>query len=164
MSDSLRPWGLQHARDLACRSFIFSLFFTISQSLLKLMPTESVMRSNHLIFYCPLLLLPLIFPSIRVFSSELALLISWPKYWSFSFSINPSSEYSGLIFFRIGCFDLLAVQGILKESFLAPQFEYISSLALSLLYGPTLKSVHGYWENHNFDYRDLCQQSDVSSF
>ena len=83
----------------------------------------SVMPSKHLIVYCPLLLLPSIFPSIRVFSSESALHIRWPKYWSFRFSINPSSEYSGLIFFRIDCFDLLAVQGSLNcwES-LAPQF------------------------------------------
>ena len=92
-----------------------SLSFTISQSLLKLMSIESGMPSNHLIFYYPLLLLPSIFPSIRIFSSELALRIRWPKYWSFSFSISPSSEYSGLISFRIDWFDLLAVQGTLKS-------------------------------------------------
>ena len=82
-----------------------SLSFTISQSLLKLMSTESVMPSNNLIFCCPLLLLPSIFPSIRVFYSESALCIRWPKYWSFSFSISPSNEYSGLISFRIDWFD-----------------------------------------------------------
>ena len=91
-----------------------SLSFTISQSLLKLMSIESVMPSKHLILCRPLLLLSSIFPSIRVFSSELALYIRWPKYWSFSFSISPSNEYSGLISFKIEWFDLLAVQGTLK--------------------------------------------------
>ena len=92
-----------------------SLSFTVSRSLLKLMSIESVMPSNHLILCCPLLLLPSIFPSIRVFSNESALHIRWPKCWSFSFSISPSSEYSGLISFRIHWFDLLAVQGTLKS-------------------------------------------------
>ena len=86
-----------------------------SQSLLKLMSIESVMPSNHLIICRPLLLLPSIFPSIRVFSSESVLHIRWPKYWSFSFSISPSSEYSGLISFRMHWLDLLAVQGTLKS-------------------------------------------------
>ena len=117
-----------------------SLSFTISQSLLKFMSTESVMPSNHLILCHPLLLLPSIFPSIRVFSNESALHIRWPKYWSFSFSISPSNEYSGFFSFRIDWFDL-AVQ---KESSSTPQFESISSLALSLLYGPTLTSIHDY--------------------
>ena len=84
-------------------------------SMLKLMSIESVMPSNHLILCCPLLLLPSIFPSIRVFSNESVLHIRWPKYWSFSFSISPSNEYSELIFFRIDWFDLLAVQGTLKS-------------------------------------------------
>src|SRR5574340_1148631 len=87
----------------------------MSQSLLKLMSFESMMPSNHLILCHPLLLLPSIFPSIRVFSNELALHIRWPKYWSFSFSISPSNAYSRLIFFRISWFDLLAVQGTLKS-------------------------------------------------
>ena len=91
-----------------------SLFFTISRSLLKLTSTESVMPSNHLIL-CHPLLLPSIFPSIRVFSIESALCITWPKDWSFSFNISPSSEYSGLISFRIDWFDLLPVQGTLKS-------------------------------------------------
>jgi len=86
-----------------------------SQSLLKFMSIESVMPSNHLILCCPLLLLPSIFPSIRVFSNESVLCIRWPKYWSFSFSISPSSEYSGLISFRMDWLDLLAVQEILKN-------------------------------------------------
>ena len=92
-----------------------SLTITICQSLLKFMSIESVMPSNHLIFYCPLLLLPSIFPSIRVFSNESALYIRWPKYWSFSCSKSPSNEYSGLISFRIDWFELLAVQGTLKS-------------------------------------------------
>ena len=86
-----------------------------SWSLLKLMPIESVMPSNHLILCCPLLFPPSIFPSIRVFSNELVLPIRWPKYWSFSFSISPSNEYSGLVSFRIDWFDPLAVQGTLKS-------------------------------------------------
>ena len=101
--------SLSHVRLLgppqtaACQA---SLSFTIFQSLLRLMSIESVMPSNRLILYHPLLLLPSIFPSIRVFSNELALRVRWPKYWSFSFSISPSSEYSGLISFRIGRFYL----------------------------------------------------------
>ena len=91
-----------------------SLSITNSRSLPKLMSIESVMPSNHLILCHPLLLLPSIFPSIRVFSKESVLYIKWPKYWSFSFSISPSSEYSGLISFRIDWFDLLSVQGTLK--------------------------------------------------
>ena len=92
-----------------------SLSFTISWSLLKLMSFELMMPSNHLILCHPLLLLPSIFPSIRVFSNESALCIRWPKYWSFSFSISPSNEYLGLISFRTDWFDLLAVQGIPKS-------------------------------------------------
>ena len=92
-----------------------SLSITNSRNLLKLMSIELVMPSNHLILCCPLLLLPSIFPSIRVFSNELILSIRWPKYWSFSFSISPSNDYSGLISFRIDWFDLLAVQGTLKS-------------------------------------------------
>ena len=92
-----------------------SLSFTSSWTLLRLMSIESVMPSNQLILCCPLLLLPSIFPSIRVFSNESTLHIRWPKYWSFSFNISPSNEYSGLISFRIDCFDLLAVPGTLKS-------------------------------------------------
>ena len=91
------------------------LSFTIFQSLLKLTSTELVMPSNRLILCCSILLSPSIFPSIRVFSNELALHIRWPKYWSFSFSISPSNEYSGLISFRMDWLDLLAVQGTLKS-------------------------------------------------
>ena len=99
------------------------------------MSIESVMPSNHLTICHPLLLLPSIFPSIRVFSNILVLHIRWPKYWSFSFSISPSNEYSEFISFRIDCFDLFAVQGTLKSS-PTPQFKSIKSSALSFLYGP----------------------------
>ena len=108
-----------------------SLSSTISRSLFSFMSIELVMLSNHLILCRPLLLLPSIFPSIRVFSSELTLRIRWPKYWSFSFSISPSNEYSGLTSFRIGWFDLLAVVQETLESSPAPQFKSISSLVLS---------------------------------
>ena len=100
------PW------TAACQD---TMSITNSRSLLKLMSIESVMPSNHLILCCPLLLLPSIFPSIRVFSKELALQIRWPKYWSISLSISPSNEYSGLISFRIDWFDLLAIQGTLES-------------------------------------------------
>ena len=113
------------------------LSFTISWNLLKLMSIESVILSNHLILCHPLLLLPSVFPSISVFSNESALRIRWPQYWSFSFSIRPSNEYSELVSFRIDCFNLLAVQGALKSSS-TPQFKSINSLALSFLYSPTL--------------------------
>ena len=127
------------------------------------MPVESMMPSNHLILCHPLLLLPSIFPNVRVFSNKLALCIRWPKYWSFSFSISGSNEYSGLISFRIDWFDLLAVQGT-QESSPAPQFESINSSVLSLLYDPTLTFIHGYWINHSFDYTGLCWQSGVLPF
>ena len=113
-----------------------SLFITNSWSLLKLMSFELVMPSNHLILHRLLLLLPSLFSSIRVFSSESVLHIRWPKYWSFSFSISPSNEYSGLISFRMDLLDLLAVQGTLKSS-PTPQFKSINSLALSFLYSMT---------------------------
>ena len=103
----MTPWTAAH---------LASLSFTISSmSLLKLMSIEAMMPSNHFILYHSLLLLPSIFPSIRVFSNESALHIGWPKYWSFSFSISPFNDYSGLISFRIDWFDVLAVQGTLKS-------------------------------------------------
>ena len=120
-----------------------------------------VMSSNHLILCRLLLLLPSIFPSIRVFSNELALPIRWPKYWSFNFSISPSNEYSELISFRIDWFDLLAVQETLESS-PAPQFESINYLVLSLLYGPALTSIYDYWKNNSFDYMDICWLTDAS--
>ena len=106
VSNSATPWTAAPQASLP---------ITKSQSLLKLMSIESVMTSNHLILYHPLLLLPSISPSIRVFSNESALLIRWPKGWSFSFSISPSTEYSGLISFRIDWFDLLVFEGTLKS-------------------------------------------------
>ena len=93
---------------------------------------------------------PSIFPSIRVFSNELVLRIRWPKYWSFSFSISPSNEYSGLISFRIDWFDLLAVQGT-QEFSSTPQFKSINSSVLRILYSPMLTSIHDYWKNHSLD-------------
>ena len=116
----------------------------------KLMSIESVMPSNHLILCRPLLLLPSIFPRIRVFSNESALHIRWPKYWSFSFNISPSNEHPGLISFRMDWLDLLEVQGTLK-SLLQHQFKSINSLVLSFLYSPTLTSIHDYWKNHSLD-------------
>ena len=104
MFDSLQPHGVQNARSI-----------TNSRSLLKLKSIKSVMPSNHRILCHPLLLLPSIFPTIRVFSNESVLCIRWPKYWSFSYSISPSNEYSGLISFRMDWLDLLAVQGTLKS-------------------------------------------------
>ena len=153
MSDSAAPWTA--ARQA-------SLSFTISQRLLKLMSIESMMLSNHLILCCPLLLLPSIFPSIKVFSSELALCIRWLKYWSFS--LSPCNEYSVLISFRVDRFDLPCCPRDSKESSPPLQFESTGSLVLSLLYGPTHTSIHGYWKNHSFDSVDLCWQSDVSAF
>ena len=120
---SMQTRQLGSVQSLSCVHFFVtrwtvaqqaSLSITNSQSLLKLMSIESVMPSNQLIFCHPLLLLPSIFPSIRVFSNESVLCISWPKYWSFSCSISPSNEYSGLISFRVDWLDLLAVQGTLK--------------------------------------------------
>ena len=106
VSNFVNPWTAAHQAFLS---------FTISQSLLKLMSIELMMPSNHHILCCPFLFLPSIFPSIRVFSNELALHIRWPNYWHFSFSISPSNEYSGLISFRIVWLDLLIVQGTLKS-------------------------------------------------
>ena len=127
-----------------------SLSITNSWSLLKLMSIESVMPSNHLILCHPLLLLPSIFPSIRVFSNESVLHIRWPKYWSFSFSISPSSEHPGLISFRMDWLDRLAVQGTLKV-FSNTTFQKHHSLVLSFLYSPTLTFIHDHWKNHSFD-------------
>ena len=126
------------------------------------MSIELVMLSNHLILCCLLFLLPSIFPVSESFPMS-QLFTQVAKVLEFSFSISPSNKYSGLISFRIDWFDILAVQGTLESS-LAPQFKSISSLALSLLYGPTVTSIHNYWKNHSFDYMDLCQQSYVSVF
>ena len=133
-------------RTASCQT---SLPITNFQSLLKLMSLELVLLSNHLTPCHPLLLLPSIFPSIRVFSNDSILHIRWPKYCSFSFSISPSNEYSGLISFRIDWLDLLAVQRTLKiEPLLTLQFKSINSWALSFLYSPTLTSIHEYTHIH----------------
>ena len=126
------PWAAAHQASLP---------FTVSWSLLKLMSIESMIASNHLILCRPLLLLPSIFSNIRVFSSQSALHIRWPKYWSFS--INPSNEYQ--CWFPL---ELTESPRDFQESS-TPQFESINSAALSLLYGPTLISIHDCWKNHS---------------
>ena len=142
LSDSLWPHGLQHARPPS---------ITNSQSWLKLMSIESVMPSNHLILCHSLLLPPSIFSSIRVFSNESALRIRWPKYWSFSFNISPSSEHPGLISFRMNWLDLLAIQGTLR-SLLQHHSSKASILRCSaFLLCPSLTSLHDYWKNHSLD-------------
>ena len=136
------PWTAAHQAFLS---------ITNSQSLLKLMSFESGMPSNHLILCHSVLLPPSVFPSIRVFSSESVLHMRWPKYCSFSFSISPSSEYSGLISFRMDWLDLHAVQGILK-SLLQHHSSKVSILwCLTFFIVPTLTSIHDYWKNHSFD-------------
>ena len=133
--------------DYTCQA---SLSITNSRSLLKLMPIRSVMPSNHLILCNPLFLLPSIDSRITVFSNESVLHIRWPKYWSFSFSISPSNEHSGLIYFRMGTLDLLAVQGTLK-SFLQHHSSKASILQCSAFFMVQLTFVHDYWKNHSFD-------------
>ena len=154
VSDSATPWTAAHQASLA---------FTISRSLLKLMSVKLVMPTNHLILCHPLILLPSIFPSIRVFTNDSALQIRWPRYWSFSFNISPSNEYSGLIFFRMDCFDLLAVQGT-RKSLLQHHSSKVSILWHPVFMVQTLTSVHDHWKNHRFDYTDLCWQSDAPDF
>ena len=139
MSHSVNPWTATHQ---------VSLSITNSWSLFKLMSIQSFMPSNHLIFCRPLLLLPSILLSIRVFSNESVLHIRWPKYWSFSFSISPSNEHSGLISFRI---DSRCSPKDSQESSPTPQFKSISSLVLNFLYSPTLTTIHDYWKNNTFD-------------
>ena len=137
------PWTAAHQASLS---------ITNSWSLLKLMSIESVMPSNHFILYHPLLLLPSIFSSIRGFSNESTVCIRGPKYWSFSFSISLSKEYSGLIYFRMDWLDLLAVQARdSQESSPTLQFKSINASMFSFLYGPVLTSIHDYWKNHRFD-------------
>ena len=136
------PW------TTACQA---SLSITNSQSLLKLMAIESVMPSNHLILCHPFLLLPSVFPRIRVFSNESALRMRWPKYWSFSFSISASNEYSRLISFRMDWLDLLAVQGTLK-SLLQHHSSKTSILWHSAFFIVQFFTfIHDYWKNHSFD-------------
>ena len=132
------PWTAAHQASLSITNF---------QSLIKLMSIESVMPSNHLILCRLLLLLPSIFPSIRVFSNESVLHIRWPKYWSFSFNISPSNEYSGLSSFTVDWLDPRDSQ----ESSPTPHFKSISSVVLSFLHSPTLTAIHEHWKNHSLD-------------
>ena len=136
------PWTAAHQASLSITNF---------QSPPKPMSIELVMPSNHLIHCRPLLLLPSISPSIRVFSNESTLHMRWPKYWSFSFSIISSNEHPGLISFRMDWLDLLAVQGTLKSLLQYHKFKSINSSALSFLYSPTLTSIHDHWKNHSLD-------------
>ena len=146
------PW------TTACQA---SLSITNSQSLLRLISSESVMPSNHLILCHALPLLPSIFPSVRVFSNESALRIRWPMYWSFSFNISPSNEHSGLISFRMDWLDLLAAQRNLK-SLLQHHSSKASILRCSAFF--IVQLSHDYWENHSLDEMDLGWQSNVSAF
>ena len=134
-------------RTAACQA---SLSITNYQSLLKLMSIKLVMPTNHLILCHPLLFLPSIFLSIKVFSNESALRITWPKYWSCSFRISPSNEHSGLISFRMDCglVGSLCSPRDSLESYPTPQF---NSSVLSFLYSPILIFMHDYWKNHSFD-------------
>ena len=136
----MTPWTPAHQASLSIIN---------SQSLLKLLSIELVMPSNHLIL-CRPLLPPSIFPSIMVFPNVSVLCIRQSKYWSFSFSISPSNEYSGLISFRVDWLALLRVQGA-SRVFSNTTFKSINSSALSFLYGPTFTSMHDYWKNHSFD-------------
>ena len=146
------PWTAAHQASLS---------ITNSWSLLKLMSIELVMPFNHLILCHPLLFPPSIFPSIRVFSHESVLHIRWPKYWSFSFSISPSNEYSGLIYFKIDWLDLLAIQGTLK-SFLQHHSSEASILQCSAFFMVQFSCPYmTTGKKHSFDYMDLCWQSDV---
>ena len=136
------PWTTAHQASLS---------ITNSWRTTKSMSIESVMPSNHLILCHPLLPLPSIFPSIRVFSNEsVPMNIRWPKYWSFSFNISPSDEHPGLISFRMDWLDLLAVQGT-QESSPTPLFKSINSSALSFLHNSTFTSIHDHWKNHSLD-------------
>ena len=138
-----------------------SLSITNSWSLLRFMSIELVMPSNHLILCHPLLLPSSIFPSIRVFSSELVLCIKWPKYWSFS--ISPSNEYSGLISYRMDRLDLLADQGTLK-SLLQHHSSKASILRHSAFFVLQLSAIHDYWKNYSLDKMDFCWQTNVCAF
>ena len=153
MTNFVTPWTAAHQASQSV---------TNTRTLQKLISIELVMPSNHFILCRPVFLLPSIFPSIRVFSHESALHIRWPKYWTFSFNITPSNEYSGLISFRMDWLDFLVVQGTLKSS-PTPQFKSIN-FVLSFLYSQILTSIHDYSKNHSLDEMDFCWQSSVSAF
>ena len=154
MFNALRPHGLQKGRPPCLYKL---LEFNLTH------PIESVMPSNHLILCRPLLLLPLIFPSIRVFSNESFLHIRWSKYWSFSFSISPSNEYSGLISLGwTGCISLQSKE--LSRVFSNSTVQKLNSSVLSFVHSSTLASIHDHRKNHSLDKTDLCWQSNVSAF
>ena len=132
--------------------------------MLKLMFIDSLMPSNQLIVCHSLLLLPLVFPILTVFSNELALHIKLPKYWSFSISISPSKEYLGLISFRIDWINLLVVQGTLKNLLQHHSLKASILWHSTLTWVSTFTSIHDYWKNYNFDYTDFCWQSEDSAF
>ena len=150
---SVSPLGLTLCDPMGCSMPGFSVIHCLPE-FAQLMSIELVMPSNHLILCCPIML-PSVFPSIRVFSNESALRMRWPKYRSYTFSISPSNEYSGSISFRMNWFDLLAVQGTLKSLLQYHSSKSVSYSVLSFLYSPTLTSIHDYWINHTFDYMDL---------
>ena len=148
-----RPWDSPGKNTgVGCHFLLHqaSLSITNSRSSLKLMSTESVMPSNHLILCHPLLLLPSIFPRIRIFLNESALRIRWPSYWSFRCNISPSNEHPGLISFRMDWLALCSPRDS-QESSPTPQFKSINSSVLSFLYSPTLTSIHDHWKNHSLD-------------
>ena len=142
MSDSAIPWTSAHQASLSINN---------SQSLLKLMYIESVIPSNHLILCCPLLLLPSIFPSIRVFSNESVLHIRWPKYWEIQLQHESFQWIFRTDFLEDGLVGSPCCPRDSQESSPTPQFKSINSSALSFLYSPTLTSIHDYWKNHSFD-------------
>ena len=139
MSDSVFPWTAAHQASLS---------FTYLPEFAQTHVHDLVMPSSHLILCCPLMLLPSIFPIMMVFSSQLALWIRWPKFWSFNFSLSPSNEYSGLISCRIDWFDLVVQRTL--ESSLAAQSKSINSWVLNFLYGPTLTLIHNHWKKTAF--------------
>ena len=149
------PW------TAACQA---SQSITNSQSSLRLTSIESVMPSSHLILCHPLLLLPSIFSSIRVFSNESVLSIRWPKCWSFSYQHQSFQWIFRTDFPQDGLVGSPCSPRDSQESSPTPQFKSISSSALSFLYNPTLTSIHDYWKNHSFDWMDICWQSNVSAF
>ena len=153
-------WLFETPRTVSCQ---VPLSFSISRSLLKFLSIESVMPSNHLTFCCPLLLLPLIFPSIRMFSSELALCIRWPEYWNFSFSISPSNEYSGLI--SLGLAGLISLQSKRLSRVFSSTTVWKQQFFGAQPYLWANSHIHAWLlEKHRFDCMDLCWQCNVSVF
>ena len=153
MFNSVTPWTAAHQAPLPS---------TVSRSWLKFMSIESVMLFKRLILSCPVLLLPSILLSIRVFSNEWALHIRWPKYWSFTFSIIPPMNIQGWFLLELTGLISLQSKGLSRVFFSTTIRKH--KFFTSQPSGPTLTSIHDYWKNHSFDYRDLCSQSDISAF